>query len=320
MALKGISRLHYAIFAKVPTLVYNTESIQNQTILSRCSKLMTEKYYPTWYLFNGHLQTAMLSLLNEYHIPEVPATEYYHREVFTCADTGQVSLDWAFPTSLQQAFAKSYRSHRSMSKEWGSTPISSGSNSSTKVFSCGSNADPTSRRNETHRTSSSGNRTVLLLHGLSGGSSELYIRSCVEHLVSHGWTCVVMNARGCEDTPVTTPRVATAAWTKDLGEVIAHLRGHPDAAFRRVSPHVPLVAIGFSLGSNVLVKYCGEAGRRGETDSVGLSAAISIGNPFDLSETSAHLTHRSRFRRLVYNGIMTQGLIESNKKVRSNSY
>ena len=47
-------------------------------------------------------------------------------------------------------------------------------------------------------------------------------------------------------------------------------------------PHAPLMAVGFSLGSNILVKYIGEEGER-----IPLVGAVSVANPFDLQESEA---------------------------------
>lgn len=50
-------------------------------------------------------------------------------------------------------------------------------------------------------------RTVIVLPGLTGGSGELYIRSAVARLLELDWQVVVMNARGCADTPLKTAHV-----------------------------------------------------------------------------------------------------------------
>lgn len=55
----------------------------------------------------------------------------------------------------------------------------------------------------------------------------------------------------------------------DLRAVIAHLA--------RLYPRAPLVAVGYSLGANILVKYLGEEGPR-----TPLIAAASLCNPFNL--------------------------------------
>lgn len=54
-------------------------------------------------------------------------------------------------------------------------------------------------------------RTMLILPGLTGGSGELYIRSAVHRLLELGWQVVVMNSRGCADTPLKTAHVSSLA-------------------------------------------------------------------------------------------------------------
>lgn len=57
---------------------------------------------------------------------------------------------------------------------------------------------------------------TLQVHGLVGGSQEVYIKWMVAKAASHCMTAVVMNARGCGDTPLFTPQCFSAAWTEDL--------------------------------------------------------------------------------------------------------
>lgn len=62
------------------------------------------------------------------------------------------------------------------------------------------------------------------------------------------------------------------------------------------------VGLGFSLGSNVLVKYLGE-----EKDATPLTAAISVGNPFDIIKCSNNI-NGTLFNRLTYSKALGQGL------------
>lgn len=54
-------------------------------------------------------------------------------------------------------------------------------------------------------------RTVLVLPGLTGDSREFYIRITVDRLLVLGWQVVVLNSRGCANTPLRTPQVCMAA-------------------------------------------------------------------------------------------------------------
>ncbi len=61
--------------------------------------------------------------------------------------------------------------------------------------------------------------TVLLFHGLTGGSSENYIQVTISHLLDAGFRCVVMNARGCGGSPLHTAQSFCAAYTDDVRQV-----------------------------------------------------------------------------------------------------
>ncbi|KAI9178903.1 hypothetical protein H9P43_005565 [Blastocladiella emersonii ATCC 22665] len=112
--------------------------------------------------------------------------------------------------------------------------------------------------------------TVVVLHGLTGGSHESYVQDLVHYLMSptRGYRCVVVNFRGCADSELRTPQLYNGAYTDDFRFALRHVRG--------VIPRAKLGAIGFSLGSNVLVKYLGEEG-----ENAPFAAAASVCNPFD---------------------------------------
>ncbi|KAG6616283.1 putative serine protease family S33 [Phytophthora cinnamomi] len=60
------------------------------------------------------------------------------------------------------------------------------------------------------------------------------------------------------------------------------------------------VGVGFSMGSNVLVKYLGEEG-----DQTPLTGAISVGNPFNLTKVSENLSG-TLFNRLLYDKMLNR--------------
>ncbi|KAF1324286.1 Embryogenesis-associated protein emb8, partial [Globisporangium splendens] len=240
--LKWLFRLlHYKLTAETPQLVYK-QTLQNEKLLERCVTMTKQKYYPLWYLFNGHLQTVKLSIANEQEKhPAIP----YERQILDMPDGGIVSLDWALP-----------------SREDGTIP--------------------------SVREISPDKRTVIILPGLTGGSGELYIRNAVAELVDRGWQVVVMNARGCANTPLKTAHLFSCAYTDDLCSTVKYLRAKYNFE------NEAFVGLGFSMGSNVLVKYLGE-----EKENAGLTAGISVGNPFDLVICSANFGG-SLFNRLTY--------------------
>lgn len=100
---------------------------------------------------------------------------------------------------------------------------------------------------------------IVALHGISGGSHELYLRQVLDPLVSGAattkdgaegpaWDALVVNARGCANSPVTGSRLFNARATWDLRQFLRWLRD--------VFPDRAVFGVGFSLGANILVNVC----------------------------------------------------------------
>ncbi|KAG0298651.1 hypothetical protein BGZ98_000128 [Dissophora globulifera] len=133
--------------------------------------------------------------------------------------------------------------------------------------------------------------TLVLLHGLTGGSHESYIRSLVETMTKdHGYRCVVFNARACANTELTSAQLYCGSWTEDLRMVVKHIR--------KTLPEAKLMSVGFSLGSNILMNYMGEEG-----DNCEFLGAMSVGNPFDLMGTCLNM-ERGFLQRKIYSPTM----------------
>ena len=83
---------------------------------------------------------------------------------------------------------------------------------------------------------------------MRSGSHESYIRSLLEVLTNppHNYWAVVFNARGCAESKIITPQMYCAAYTEDLRVALKHIQN--------CAPDAKIFAIGFSLGSNILVK------------------------------------------------------------------
>ena len=108
---------------------------------------------------------------------------------------------------------------------------------------------------------------LVALHGLSGGSHELYLRLVLAPLVGKhgGWEACVVNSRGCARSRVTSKVLFNARATWDVRQVIKWLR--------RRYPNRPLFAVGFSLGANILVNVRSQRGititlKPGRTESL----------------------------------------------------
>jgi len=133
--------------------------------------------------------------------------------------------------------------------------------------------------------------TLLLLHGLAGHSAVSYVRNYVQTFLDLGWSCVVMNARGCGGTRLNTPKMFSAGYTEDIRCVAKHVR-------EKIGKHSLLVAVGFSLGANILTKYLAE-----DQNSVPIDAAVSVANPWNLNVCSDEIFY-------LYSHYLSRGLIE----------
>jgi len=110
---------------------------------------------------------------------------------------------------------------------------------------------------------------LIALHGLTGGSHEVYLREPLAPLTACGWTACVVNGRGCALSKITTPQMFNSRATWDVRQTVLTLRD--------MFPNRPLYAVGFSLGANILTNYLGEEG----SECV-LRAAVACSNPWNL--------------------------------------
>ncbi|KAI0054048.1 AB-hydrolase YheT [Auriscalpium vulgare] len=133
---------------------------------------------------------------------------------------------------------------------------------------------------------------IVVLHGLSGGSHESYVRAVLAPAISPveegglGYRAVVVNFRGCAGVPLTSSRLYSAATTDDIRQAVIYISS--------LYPNAPLIAMGFSLGANVLTTYVAEEG-----EACRLTSAAVLGCPWDM-EKNGHSLHNSWFRRSVY--------------------
>jgi predicted alpha/beta-fold hydrolase len=143
---------------------------------------------------------------------------------------------------------------------------------------------------------------LIALHGLSGGSHEVYLRETLAPLTADGWEACVVNGRGCALSKITTPHMFNARATWDVRQTIRMLR--------ELYPNRPLYAVGFSLGANILTNYVGEEG-----DKCVLKAAVACSNPWNLELCNTEL-QRTWLGLEIYCRTMgknLQGLFERHK-------
>jgi predicted alpha/beta-fold hydrolase len=109
---------------------------------------------------------------------------------------------------------------------------------------------------------------LLVLHGLEGSSASGYVRQTLLEANALGWGAVAMNFRSCSGEPNRALRSYCSGETADPLFVSGHVRS-------RISG--PLLAMGFSLGGNALLKLLAETGEHAP-----FHAAAAVSTPFDL--------------------------------------
>ncbi|KAF2232094.1 AB-hydrolase YheT [Viridothelium virens] len=213
-------------------------------------------------LFNGHLQTFWTAVKSQ----DIPI--HYKRRVFENED----------PT-FKGTYAVDFVSHTPNTEPDSTLPPR------TTYFT----------DEEFHRISSDDDKPMLVtLHGLSGGSHEIYLRHVLAPLVGRGedggWEACVVNSRGCAMSKITSTVLYNARATWDMRQTVKWLR--------KTFPNRKLFAIGFSLGANILTNYLGEEG-----DACLLNAAVVVSNPWTLDVSSLAL-QRTWLGRNVYLTVM----------------
>lgn len=117
---------------------------------------------------------------------------------------------------------------------------------------------------------------VLVLHGLEGSVESPYVQGIMQALIKAGFQVAVMHFRGCGGIPNLLPRAYHSGDTGDARWLADQLR----AKF----PDSPLMAVGYSLGGNVLLKWLGE-----DRAQSPLAAAVSVSAPLDLHASSRRM-------------------------------
>ena len=117
---------------------------------------------------------------------------------------------------------------------------------------------------------------LFIAPGLTGSSESSYVRHAMIAAAEIGFQPVVMIYRGLVGLKLTTPLGYSAGATSDIHLAVEHVH--------RLRPRSPMYAIGYSVGSNILVKYLGEQGK-----ATCFRAALSVGNPFHLTKSSETL-------------------------------
>ena len=110
---------------------------------------------------------------------------------------------------------------------------------------------------------------LIILHGLESSAESAYARMIMQAAAGQGWRCCVLHFRDCGDYRNRLPRRYHAGETNDIRYFLDTLVTGGKTS--------PIIAAGYSLGGNVLLKYLGEVG-----EATPLKAAAAVCVPLDL--------------------------------------
>ncbi|CCE63903.1 hypothetical protein TPHA_0G00670 [Tetrapisispora phaffii CBS 4417] len=222
-------------------------------------------------LINGHLQTVYASLRKFTDIDNV----LYKRLVIHYAHGGEGTLDFVVKSKLPD--------------ELQYTPLSQKFLPSHGQYSFISPDD-------TRLKSTDDKPMLIVLHGLTGGSHESYVRSLVHNITqNYGFEACVLNSRGCCESSITTPMLYNGGWTNDVRYCVKKLR--------HMYPNRKFYMAGFSLGASVMVNYLGEEG-----DNSDISSAVSVSVPWDLAKSGFSI-NESLLGRYIYSPALSKNLL-----------
>jgi len=139
--------------------------------------------------------------------------------------------------------------------------------------------------------------TVAICPGIANSSESVYIRTFVHYAQCHGYRCAVLNHIGAlPSVQVTSTRIFSYGHTDDFAEMVENLH--------KKYPSSHIVAVGFSLGGNLVTKYMGEEQKNKPQTIVG---GISICQGYNAVEGTKWLLNWQNFRRF-YLYVMTENV------------
>jgi uncharacterized protein len=117
---------------------------------------------------------------------------------------------------------------------------------------------------------------VVLVHGLTGCSTGTYMLASALHLLKQGYPVLRLNLRGAGPARTFGRQQYHAGRSQDLRDALAAL---PESLTNN-----GVLAVGYSLGANMLLKYLAEQRADGP-----VRAAASVSAPIDLKAASLRL-------------------------------
>jgi len=120
---------------------------------------------------------------------------------------------------------------------------------------------------------------VVLVHGLGGDETSVYMQATAAHLLGRGHPVVRLDLRGAGPSRERCRYQYHAGKTGDLRGALASLVAQQPALAAR-----GLGLVGYSLGGNLVLKLAGEG-----TGELPVSAVVSVSAPIDLAAAARRL-------------------------------
>jgi predicted alpha/beta-fold hydrolase len=131
-----------------------------------------------------------------------------------------------------------------------------------------------------------GNTLLVLFHGLEGSSRSHYAEAFADFAARHGLGYVVPHFRGCSGEINLAPRAYHSGDVEEIAFILARLRERHSG---------PMVAVGVSMGGNMLMRWAGEVQ---EDASRYVEAVASVCSPLDLAAGGRAIGRG--FNKMVY--------------------
>lgn len=117
---------------------------------------------------------------------------------------------------------------------------------------------------------------VVVFHGLEGSVNSHYARHLIKRLTNDGFIVALMHFRGCSHELNLTPKAYHSGETTDPLQTIKHVRER--------YPELPMFAVGYSLGGNMLLKLLFES-----QEASYLKASVAVSAPLLLAECALRM-------------------------------
>jgi len=130
---------------------------------------------------------------------------------------------------------------------------------------------------------------LILVHGLEGSSESGYARSMAAAALEAGYVAHRYNMRGCGSSPWHPKANYHSGQTGDLLHV---------ARERHRASGLPIYAVGYSMGGNIVLKLAGELGANGQSLFRGVcsvSAPIDLAASVRATDSPSNVLYRRRF-------------------------